>query len=166
MTRSTISTRQAQQDDVPALCTLLNEIIGIGGTTAFEDPMDEAAFAGWFLSGPDRLSCLVALDEDQRPVGFQTLARKAALGDDWVDIATFAQVGGTQRGIGTALFTETLAFARGHGAAWINATIRADNTGGLAYYDRMGFETYKTDPGVPLKSGQPVDRISKRRRVG
>ena len=44
----------------------------------------------------------------------------------------------------------------------IDATIRADNTGGLAFYGRMGFTDYDCVAGVPLKDGTLVDRIRKR----
>ena len=41
----------------------------------------------------------------------------------------------------------------------LNAALRADNVGGIAYYEKMGFSSWKIDKGVPLKSGRPVDRI-------
>lgn len=47
------------------------------------------------------------------------------------------------------------------GLAFINATIRADNTGGFAYYEKMGFRTYKTTDKVPLQDGTLVERIQK-----
>ena len=36
----------------------------------------------------------------------------------------------------------------------INATIRADNVPGLAYYAKMGFREYKVDADVHLARGQ------------
>ncbi|MBP1887174.1 ribosomal protein S18 acetylase RimI-like enzyme [Ensifer mexicanus] len=68
----------------------------------------------------------------------------------------------TSCGAGTALFAAAKAHAREAGLEAINATIRADNAGGLAYYAKMGFIDYKVEKAVPLKDGQPVDRISKR----
>jgi ribosomal protein S18 acetylase RimI-like enzyme len=44
----------------------------------------------------------------------------------------------------------------------IDATIRADNTGGLAFYSRQGFVDYDRLVGVPLEDGTPVDRLRKR----
>ena len=44
----------------------------------------------------------------------------------------------------------------------INATIRADNVSGLAYYTKMGFETYHRVKQVPLSDSTPVDRVKKR----
>ena len=47
-------------------------------------------------------------------------------------------------------------------AVCIDATIRADNRGGLAYYERMGFREQTRLLGVPLRDGRPVDRVRKR----
>ena len=69
---------------------------------------------------------------------------------------------GAQRGVGTALFAETRARARALGLRAIDATIRADNAGGLAFYDRLGFVDHGVVPGVPLKDGTPIDRRTKR----
>ena len=44
----------------------------------------------------------------------------------------------------------------------INGQIRADNVPGLAYYTKIGFQTYRTIEAVPLRGGRPVDRIYKR----
>jgi len=66
------------------------------------------------------------------------------------------------RGVGTALFAATVVRAREVGLTAINATIRADNKGGLAFYTKMGFETYGIARGVPLRDGTPIDRVSKR----
>ncbi|MEM9148767.1 MAG: GNAT family N-acetyltransferase, partial [Pseudomonadota bacterium] len=56
--------------------------------------------------------------------------------------------------------------AKNAGLIALNATIRADNRVGLAYYSRMGFQDYAVRPAVPLADGSPVDRISKRFDLG
>jgi len=48
----------------------------------------------------------------------------------------------------------------------INATLRTDNHGGLAFYTKMGFEDWKRDAAVQLQDRMPVDRVSNRYRVG
>ena len=55
-----------------------------------------------------------------------------------------------------------IAAARAAGVAVLNATIRADNRPGLAYYARLGFVDYSADPGWALKSGAVVGRVSRR----
>jgi L-amino acid N-acyltransferase YncA len=157
-----ITVRPARAADVPALCAFLNEIVRIGGTTAHETPFTDASFTAHFLSGAGFVSCFVAEDADGRPCAFQALERSDSLPEGWADIGTFARPQAKLPGAGTALFAATKAHARNAGFTAINATIRADNIGGLAYYGKMGFVDYKVDKAVPLKDGRTVDRISKR----
>lgn len=154
--------RPATDADIAPMLAILNAIIAKGGTTAIEEPLDAGTFRRWFLDGPQSLSCLVA-EQDGTILGFQSLARHSKLPPDWGDIATFAAA--PKSGAGSALFAETLKAAAALNLAVINATVRADNAGGLAFYERMGFRTWRTDGAVPLKDGTPVDRISKRRAV-
>ena len=159
--------RAASLADVSPLTALLNKIIESGGTTALETPLSHTEFAAHFLLGPQVLSCFVAEDDASKTLlGFQSLERHRDLPEDWGDIATFAQPTSKQRGVGTALFAATIVRARELGLVAINATIRADNRGGLAFYEKMGFTTYRVLEAVPLRDGTPVDRISKRHSVG
>ena len=75
---------------------------------------------------------------------------------DAAEIATFTKIGKTGLGIGSALFRATEKAARGLGYTWINANIRADNAGGLAYYQSRGFEDYGRKTGHQI--GQRADR--------
>lgn len=156
-----ITTRPATSADAGALALLLNAIIARGGTTALETPMTPEALDLAYLTGPDVLCCHVAEGPDGRLEGFQTLIRDPRLPGNWGDIGTFARVDGSQKGVGTALFAATVARARVLGLRGINATIRADNAGGLAFYDRMGLTDYARDRAVPLMNGTPVDRVRK-----
>jgi L-amino acid N-acyltransferase YncA len=158
-----LQVRPARSADAPELAELLNAIIARGGTTALQNPFTPARLDETYLTGPDVLSCVVAVDSDSgRLEGFQTLIREAHLPEGWGDIGTFSRVGGTQKGVGSALFAATLEKAAALGLAGINAQIRADNAGGLAFYGKMGFEDYQVDRAVPLQDGRPVDRINKR----
>ena len=158
-----IVVRPTQREDAPALAELLNAVIARGGTTALEEPFTAESLAVAYLDGPNVICCFTAIDEATGTLeGFQTLGRYPSLPDDVGDIGTFAQVGGTQRGIGTALFAATRDEAKRQDLAAINATIRADNAGGLAFYGRMGFRDHGVAHNVPLSDGTPVDRISKR----
>ncbi len=155
--------RPARPEDAPGLAELINAIIARGGTTALEEPYTAEALDRAYLTGPDVICCFVAVDRATgRPEGFQTLGRYAELPEGFGDIGTFARVGGTQRGVGSALFAATCAEARRLGLTGINATIRADNLGGLAFYGRQGFRDHSVRAAVPLKDGAPVDRVSKR----
>ena len=152
--------------DARELAELLNAIIAQGGTTALEDPFTPERLAEAYLVGPAVLCCFVAIDRATgRLEGFQTLGRYPGLPYDVGDIGTFARIDGKQRGVGSALFAATRERALRLGLTAINATIRADNVGGLAFYGKMGFEDHSVTPAVPLREGRPVDRVNKRFRL-
>ena len=158
-----LEVRPAKSADAPELAELLNTIIARGGTTALEENYTPEELDETLLTGPDVLSCVVAVDTASgRFEGFQALIREHYLPETWGDIGTYSRVGGTQRGVGSALFAATRERARALGLAAMSAEIRADNVGGLAFYNKMGFQDYRVDRTVPLKDGTPVDRIHKR----
>jgi len=160
-----LSVRYATRADAAEMAELINAIIAIGGTTAYEEAFDAASMDAAYISLPELVSCFVA-EADGEIVGFQGLMRSFdpddPLPDGWATIGTFARVSQTQAGVGRALFEKTLAAARAAGIGVIDATIRADNTGGLAFYARLGFVHYGRLAGVPLKNGAPMDRVRKR----
>lgn len=154
--------RPAERADAPALTDLLNEIIAAGGTTAYEVPFTPEYFAEKHIDGPGVITSVMAEGPAGRAMGFQILLRDATLPAGWGDIGTFARKGSTARGIGSALFAATCDAARAAGLTTLNAQIRADNTGGLAFYARIGFADYAVARGVRLADGTPVDRIKRR----
>ncbi|MFK7752442.1 MAG: N-acetyltransferase family protein [Sedimentitalea sp.] len=157
-----ITARPIVADDAVEACTLLNEIIRIGGTTAFQTELSVVDFANHYITGDDLICCHVALDEGGQVAGFQWLGAKDTLPEGCGDIATFARQSNPVRGIGSALFAATTAAARTKGLTQINAKIRADNTPGLGYYSKMGFVDHDVARAQPLSDGTLVDRITKR----
>lgn len=146
--------RRPTPDDAPALAELLDAIIAIGGTTAHQVPKTPAQMQHDYIDGPDVQTAILA-EEAGRILGFQSI--ELYQGDS--HIGTFVQPGLQARGIGAAMFAETCAQARAVGVTRIHAAIRADNVPGLAYYARMGFADYATDPGFALNDGRVVGRI-------
>jgi L-amino acid N-acyltransferase YncA len=160
----TLTTRRATSEDAEAMASLINEIIAIGGTTAIETPFTRASMDHDFVSGPHVISCIVA-EENGELLGFQVLlgsTEEEPMLPGWGSIGTYARIAQTRSGVGRALFTETVKAARAAGLHTIDATIRADNTGGLTFYSRMGFVDYDRRAGVPLNNGARVDRVRKR----
>jgi ribosomal protein S18 acetylase RimI-like enzyme len=155
-------TRLVAATDGPGLASLLNEIIARGGTTAFQRSFTPQRLAESMLLGRWVICCFVAEESDGGLVGFQSLVRSEDLPNDIGDIATFSRVGRTQKGIGSQLFAAMKAEARRQGLTAINATIRADNVGGLAFYNKLGFTDHSIDRAAPLLDGTEIDRISKR----
>jgi L-amino acid N-acyltransferase YncA len=155
--------RPVMPGDAADCADLLNAIIARGGTTALQRPYSPERLAEAYLTGPAVLCCHVAIDPGTGQIeGFQTLGRLPTLPDGVGDIGTFARVGNTQRGVGSALFAATCACSRALGLTALNAVIRADNVGGLAFYARLGFVDHAVMVGTLLDDGTVVDRIVKR----
>jgi GNAT superfamily N-acetyltransferase len=156
-----IKIRRALSNDATSLCAILNEIISAGGTTALETNLTDRELDEHYISGPDCIFCFIAELDDGEALGFQTLVKNADLPTNWGDVGTFTRREPHIAGVGTALFEYTKHVARGVGIAAINATIRADNSGGIAYYEKLGFRTYNVLKGLPLGDGTPIDRVVK-----
>jgi L-amino acid N-acyltransferase YncA len=157
----TLTTRPTHPADAAAMCAVLNPIIRAGGTTAIEEELDAQTLRHWFIDGPHVLVTHVVL-QGARLVGFQSVSDYGPMPEGWGDIGTFTDRANPVPGAGTALFAATCGAAGARGLQVLNATIRADNHGGLRFYRGLGFMPYKTTPSVPLADGRPVDRISHR----
>lgn len=154
-----IDVRRATSLDTRPMAVLLNEIIAEGGTTALIRPVTGDDLAEWMAT--DRSAWHVAT-QGESVVGFQWIAPAEYLPEEAADIATFVKMGQTGLGIGSALFEQTKSAARRLGYLWINANIRADNGGGLIYYQSRGFRDYDSWQDYRLENGQLVDKVLKR----
>lgn len=152
--------RPAVTGDAPQMVTLLNSIIAAGGTTAHQTPIDIDEMRSHYIASPEIISCHVATSNG-RLSGFQFLGWDMKR-EGWAIIATFVALDRSKMGIGQKLFSATRFAAIAARAKTIDATIRADNTGGLKYYSGLGFTYYDTLHQIPLTDGTPIDRIRKR----
>lgn len=153
--------RPAEAADAPAMADLLNAIIARGGTTAHCDAFDVDRMISLYVAPPRLIACHVA-ERGGAILGFQALewtdpdwTGANPLPADWALVATFVAVGTQGQGIGSRLFAATREAARKAGVRMIDATIRRQNSGGLAYYGRMGFEDYWSDAEVVAKRRAP-----------
>jgi L-amino acid N-acyltransferase YncA len=154
--------RRAGVLDARQMAELLNAIIRKGGTTAHTTPVSRDTILEWMDRAPERSAWHVAEEDTGNILGFQFLEPHPDLPPEACDIASFVRLGQTGLGVGSKLFEASRKAAKDLGYLWINATIRADNTGGLAYYQSRGFETYAHHPQQRLTNGAIVDKISKR----
>lgn len=155
-----IFVRRAGQMDCRAMAELLNEIIAVGGTTAYTTAFTSAAMQAK-LQTPGSI-WHVAEDATGRLLGFQWLEPNSDLPAGSLDINSFVKVGSSGLGVGSTLFEHTRQAAHKAGAVMLHAIIRADNTGGLAYYQSRGFEDFRRLPDQILDDGTRVDKIWKR----
>ena len=135
-----ITVRPAARFDTAIMAQLLNEIITIGGTTAIARPVTGGDLAEWMASIPDRSAWHVAWMKPRQVVGFQWIESAQSCRQRLPRSPPLCQVGQTGLGIGSALFDATAQAAKTLGYVWINANIRADNDGGLTYYQSRGFQ--------------------------
>jgi GNAT superfamily N-acetyltransferase len=148
--------REATAADAPALARVQTELAAAGLRAR---PADAASIRSTYLDSPDRLRVTVAL-LDGRVAGFQSL-RRAPAGNPygtpagWGLVGTHIRPAAIGRGLGRALLAPTLAAARHARLLWIEAPIAAGNAGGLAYYEAMGFRTWREAPGLICKRRPP-----------
>ena len=158
-----IHIRRAGPLDANGMADLLNAIIAKGGTTAMVAPIPGSTLLDWM--GRKNAIWHLAEDDGGQIKGFQWTEPHPDLPPDAVDVATFVRLGETGLGIGSALFEATKAAVRVQGYSSIDAIIRADNAGGLAYYQSRGFEDIRHLPDQQLDDGRYVDKVWKRYRL-
>lgn len=141
--------RRVSSFDARTMAELLNEIIVQGGTTAMSKALSRSEMSDWIDSNKAQSAWHLAESDEEKNggelLGFQKIGPYEGLPQQACSIATFAKLGKTQLGIGSALFKATREAAVTLGYHWINATIRNYNEGGIAYYQSRGFEPYKRD---------------------
>lgn len=160
---NSITVRPAGVLDCRGMADLLNEVITIGGTTAYVTPFSTEMMKSK-VKEPGSV-WHVAETNAGEIVGFQWLERHPDLGDNSTSIATFTKVGATGLGIGSKLFDLTRKAAIDLGYTYIHATIRTDNESGLTYYQSRGFEDVQRLHNQQLDDGTIVDKIVKRYRL-
>ncbi|MBA4490557.1 GNAT family N-acetyltransferase [Paracoccus sp. S1E-3] len=114
-------------------------------------PVNAERMRAVYLAHPNSITTTLAV-QDGAVLGFQWLGHAWAGNEygvepGWGMIGTHIHPQAGRLGIGRRLFAETLAVARRAGLAQIDASIGADNPGGLAYYRAMGFRPYRKSEG-------------------
>lgn len=145
-----ISIRPATPADIPAMTQVLTDIYNAGKRSA---PGDESLVRSRYIERDHGISCLVAVDDMRGVVGFQSLIRAThgniyGAPEGWGVIGTHISPLAARQGIGRKLFQQTKAAAERAALAYVEALIALDNVEGQAYYESMGFRTYKAEQGA------------------
>ena len=145
--------RSATTADAASMSVILSEILAVWKV---DRPSSDEHICAFYIEHPDRVACLVAEAEDAGIVGFQSLKvapenNSWGVNPGWGFIGTYVKIGAGRKGTGQALFAATKEAARLAGLPYIDATIAEDNDQGLAYYEAMGFQTYRRQPGMISK---------------
>ncbi|WP_078059421.1 GNAT family N-acetyltransferase [Tropicimonas marinistellae] len=160
--------RPATADDAAGASRMLQALAAAGKRSR---PSDPDFVLETYICAPDRVECLVAVDEDGTILGLQSLARARpgnpyGVAEGWGIIGTHVSPRAARKGCGKALFAVTREAALAAGLVAIDASIGADNADGLAYYAAMGFETYRTPEGKICKRLALGPREAGRRNAG
>lgn len=138
----------ATMGDAPEMSMFLQQLTALGKRTI---PDDQEFVRSHYIKHKDNIGCVKAEGEDGTILGFQIL-KVATEGNiygvtpGWGIIGTHVRPSAARRGVGKALFTATRHAAKNAGLRKIDASISATNADALAYYESMGFRTYRT-PG-------------------
>ncbi|MVA38013.1 GNAT family N-acetyltransferase [Agrobacterium vitis] len=145
--------RPANSLDAQGMSKALDEIFAAG---LRKSAGDSEWVLAHYIDHENRIECSVAQDEDGCILGFQSL-RYATVDnpygtpEGWGIIGTHVSPLAARRGVGSALFRATVQAAEAFPVQNIEAAIGADNDVGLAYYEAMGFRTYRSSDGLVCK---------------
>ncbi|ETX12019.1 acetyltransferase [Roseivivax halodurans JCM 10272] len=148
-----VQIRAASINDADGIAAVLRGLVAAGKRRKRSDP----EFARLhYIAHPAQIRCSVAMDGDCGIVGFQSL--KLATSSNpygtppgWGIVGTHILPEMARRGVGRLLFPSTLDAARSAGIPAIEAFIGATNDPAIAYYEAMGFVTYRRVEGVDCK---------------
>lgn len=147
----TYQIRPADISDAEPMSKMLDALAAIGKRSL---PCDPTWVRENYIAHPNKISCFVAAEETGLILGLQSL-RRAGINDPfgtpegWATIGTHIDPNAARRGIGKALFVETLKAAKTTQIPAMDAKIGATNINALGYYGAMGFVTNPDfdDPG-------------------
>ena len=144
--------RDAVLADVDQMSAFLKELTAAGKR---KRPDDADFVRTYYIGDPHKIRCSVA-EENDVVLGFQslTLAQSGnpwGVEPGWGIIGTHIRPCAARRGVGRALFAVTRKAAEAAAIAHIDASIATDNADALAYYEAMGFRTYRTPQGLICK---------------
>ncbi|MEB2843997.1 GNAT family N-acetyltransferase [Rhizobiales bacterium RZME27] len=145
--------RTAIPADAPAMSAMLQLLVQAGKRIS---PADEAFVLSQYISNPDGIRCSLAIDDGGSVLGLQSLifardGNRYETPVGWGIIGTHVSPLAARRGVGRQLFEVTKRAAAEAGLAKIEAFIGEKNAEGQAYYEKMGFVTYRLAEGAVCK---------------
>lgn len=145
--------RDAIEDDAAEMSAFLQQLASLGKRTSRSDL---EFVLTTYINDPWKVQCVVAEDGDNTILGFQSLKRATEgniydVEPGWGIIGTHVRPDAARRGVGRALFAASLQAAKKAGLHKVDASIAGTNTEALAYYEAMGFRTYRMPQGTICK---------------
>ena len=139
--------RPALPTDAAGISRVLTALTAAGLRVS---PSDVGFALSNYIENPNGIECSVATDPEGSILGLQALlmaveGNQYGVTPGWGIIGTHIHPEAIRQGIGGKLFTATRQAAVKANLKHIDATIQNYNTGGLAYYESVGFRTYVTN---------------------
>lgn len=153
--------RDYEDRDWTQVWPIIEEVVRAGDTFPFPRDLDEdVARAIWLDNGPGgRVTVAVEEEDGDRVLGTAKMGRNRPGPGAHVSTASYMVAADARgRGVGRALATDSLDWAREHGyaAMQFNAVVET-NEGAVALYRDLGFDVVGTVPGAhELPSGERV----------
>ncbi len=149
-----VRVRAATPADASAMSEILRDILALWRS---DRPSNVSYVIAHCVEHPERLRCSVAVDRSGVVLGFQSLKRAKegnayGLPAGWGIIGTYVDAKAAGRGVGKALFSPSLEAAHKADLKEIDATIGQNNQSGMAFYEAIGFRTYRSKPGAICKN--------------
>jgi phosphinothricin acetyltransferase len=151
----TFSIRAATIDDLPALTDIYNHYVLNTAITFDKQPFSPEQRRAWFddHAGSGRYRLLVAIDSDQKRLGYATTSRwrpKAAY-DTTVEASVYCHPDAVGRGCGSALYTALFASIGAEDVHTIVAGVALPNPASIRLHERFGFRPVGVFHGVGRK---------------
>ena len=145
--------REAIGSDAEAMSEVLEELVAAGKR---DNKSDAGYVLSHYIGHRHRLHCLLAVDDQGRLLGFQSLkiadqTNPYGTPVGWGIIGTHVRPSAARMGVGSALFAATVAGAREARLPAIEAYIGEQNSAALRYYEALGFRTYRCSDGIICK---------------
>lgn len=154
--------RAASAADVPAITEIYNDVILTSDAIWIDEEVSLADRMAWFTNeGAAHHVVLVALDDEDRVVGYGSLGSFRSKAGYWPSVEHSIHLDATHRGqgIGQELLDALTARAVADGRHVMVAAIDGGNTGSIRFHERNGFRVVAEMPGVGRKFGRSVDLI-------
>lgn len=144
-----MQTRKALPADIPGISAMLKELADAGIRTL---PHDADYVRDNYVANPNGVICSLAVSEGGEILGLQAISRAVegnpyGVAPGWGIVGTHVSPRAKRLGVGKALFAANLEVASRAGLTALDAYIGETNEGALAYYEAMGFRSYRTMPG-------------------
>jgi len=145
--------RQAVEKDAFEISGFLEDLKSLGKRSL---PCDQDYVRSHYIDHIDNIRCSVAEDENGEILGLQILKVASETNPygvpvGWGIIGTHVRPSAARHGVGKTLFAASREAAKSAGLKKIDATIGDNNPDALAYYEAVGFRTYRTPDGKVCK---------------